>query len=176
VEYKLEIQDSALPAEVETGEDGTLEIRFGEEVCAVEYKTVSPHQIHLVLRDHRGERSLNAFVADGPEGKTIVIDGIPYRVRDAGAPKKKSGRRGGLGNAPREVTPPMPSVVTKVLVAEGDLVKKGQGVVVVSAMKMETTLTAPYDGVVTGIDVAVDDKVAPGQVLVRIDEKKEEPA
>jgi 3-methylcrotonyl-CoA carboxylase alpha subunit len=62
----------------------------------------------------------------------------------------------------------MPAVVTKLLVAEGDPVEKGQGVVVVSAMKMDTTLVAPFDGVVTRINVAEGDKVTPQQVLVDI--------
>ena len=62
----------------------------------------------------------------------------------------------------------MPAVVTKILIARGDSVEKGQGVVVVSAMKMDTTLTAPFDGVVTRINVAEGDKVTPKQVLVDI--------
>jgi biotin carboxyl carrier protein len=62
----------------------------------------------------------------------------------------------------------MPAVVTKILVAEGETVEKGQGVVVVSAMKMDTTLAAPIDGVVARINVAEGDKVTPKQVLVDI--------
>ncbi|HOS98411.1 MAG TPA: acetyl-CoA carboxylase biotin carboxyl carrier protein subunit [Deltaproteobacteria bacterium] len=39
----------------------------------------------------------------------------------------------------------------------------------VSAMKMETTLSAPFPGIVTRINCAEGDKVMPGQILVDIE-------
>jgi biotin carboxyl carrier protein len=68
----------------------------------------------------------------------------------------------------------MPAVVIAVCVNEGDRVEKGQKVVVVSAMKMETTLVAPYTGIITRINVQANDKVMPGDILVNIDEIKDE--
>jgi len=59
-------------------------------------------------------------------------------------------------------------VVISVPVEVGDRVKKGQGVVVLSAMKMETTLTAPFDGTVTQVNAAEGESVSPGQILVDI--------
>jgi len=69
------------------------------------------------------------------------------------------------------VTPLTPSVVVSVLVKEGDLVEMGQKVVVLSAMKMEVTLTVPFAGKVIGINAAEGDKVAPGQILVDIEKE-----
>jgi len=66
----------------------------------------------------------------------------------------------------------MPSVVVRIMVSPGDLVRKGDGVVVVMAMKMESTLTAPYDGRVRNINAAVGDKVMPGQILVDIEKEE----
>ena len=66
----------------------------------------------------------------------------------------------------------MPAVVTKILVSTGETVEQGQGLLVVSAMKMDTTLTAPFDGLVTRINCAEGDKVTPSQVLVDIDAAK----
>ncbi|MBI9087124.1 MAG: acetyl-CoA carboxylase biotin carboxyl carrier protein subunit [Desulfobacterales bacterium] len=98
-----------------------------------------------------------------------MINGRTWLVQDADAQPQQGRRRGGLKNGPTTVTPPMPAVVTRILVNEGDAVTKGQGVIVVSAMKMETTLNAPYDGRVTRINVAEGDKVAPKQILVDIE-------
>jgi biotin carboxyl carrier protein len=70
------------------------------------------------------------------------------------------------------VTPPIPSVVVRILVAEGDRVEKGKGVVVVSAMKMETTLQAPFAGTVLKVNVAEGDKVMPGEILVNIEKEE----
>jgi biotin carboxyl carrier protein len=51
------------------------------------------------------------------------------------------------------------------------LVKKGQGLIVVSAMKMETTLVAPTDGRVAKIRTSINAKVAPGDILADIDQQ-----
>jgi biotin carboxyl carrier protein len=60
-------------------------------------------------------------------------------------------------------------VVVKILVAAGDDVRQGDGLVVVSAMKMETTLSAPFDARVAGINAAEGDKVMPGDILVDLE-------
>ena len=59
------------------------------------------------------------------------------------------------------------------MVAEGDLVEKGQRIIVVSDMKMEETLQAPFKGKVLKINVAEGDKVMPGQILVDIEREEE---
>ncbi len=64
---------------------------------------------------------------------------------------------------------PMPGRVTRVTVAVGDAVKRGQELIVVEAMKMENALVAPTDGVVRRLAVKVGDMVAPGPALVVIE-------
>jgi biotin carboxyl carrier protein len=59
------------------------------------------------------------------------------------------------------------------MVAEGDSVQKGDNVIVLTAMKMETTLTAPFPGRVKGINVSVGEKVMPGKILVDIEKEPE---
>lgn len=67
---------------------------------------------------------------------------------------------------PRPVVAPMPGMVVRIEVAEGDRVRAGQGVVIVEAMKMENELTAQSDAVVRRILVAEGDAVEKDQVLV----------
>ena len=67
----------------------------------------------------------------------------------------------------------MPSVVISLLARTGDVVEKGQGLVVVSAMKMETTLYAPYGGKVVKINAGEGDKVMPNDILMDIEKTKE---
>lgn len=66
------------------------------------------------------------------------------------------------------LTAPMPGIVTEVLVAVGDRVVRGQEVVILESMKMETPVMSASDGVVTGIKVKVGDSVGVGAVLVEI--------
>jgi biotin carboxyl carrier protein len=101
----------------------------------------------------------------------ISIDGETYLVEEAGADRPR--RRGGPDDQTRHVTPPMPSVVIRIIVAEGDPVNRGQSLIVLSAMKMETTLTAPYRGVVKKINAAVGGQVMPGEILLEIEPVEE---
>jgi biotin carboxyl carrier protein len=59
--------------------------------------------------------------------------------------------------------------IVRLLVAVGDEVVAGQGIVVVEAMKMQNELKAPRDGRVTSIEVRENDSVNAGTVLATIE-------
>jgi biotin carboxyl carrier protein len=65
------------------------------------------------------------------------------------------------------VTTPVHGVVARVA-AVGDVVTSGEPVVVVEAMKTETSITSPVAGVVSDVRCAVGHVVAPGRPLVVI--------
>ena len=64
---------------------------------------------------------------------------------------------------------PMPGLLTKVLVAEGDAVAAGQDVAVIEAMKMENTLTAAKDGVVKRVAANAGESLAVDAVIVEFE-------
>jgi len=64
---------------------------------------------------------------------------------------------------------PMPGQVLRILVAEGQAVKPGDGLIVLEAMKMEQTIKATIQGVVRAVLVKPAEVVAPGQMLVEIE-------
>ena len=66
----------------------------------------------------------------------------------------------------RPVTAPMPGMVIRVEVSEGDSVSAGQGLVIVEAMKMENELCAEGPAVVRRVLVRDGDAVEKGQLLV----------
>jgi biotin carboxyl carrier protein len=115
---------------------------------------------------------MNLFAARAADGVWIWADGRARFVRDADEePRRKAS--GTLGR-PREVTPPTPAAVVKVLVSVDRHVSEGEALVVLSAMKMEITLTAPYSGTVRAVNAAVGDQVSPGHILVEIEPDAEE--
>ena len=63
---------------------------------------------------------------------------------------------------------PMPGVVLKILVREGQQVTAGDALVILEAMKMEQTIRAVADGVVESIKVQPGQVVSPGDVLVQV--------
>ena len=67
-----------------------------------------------------------------------------------------------------KVTAPMPGTILGVNVKEGEVVKAGQTVFVLEAMKMESDIVAPVAGTVSGIGVAKGASVSAGDLLCSI--------
>jgi propionyl-CoA carboxylase alpha chain len=67
--------------------------------------------------------------------------------------------------APGSLVAPMPGTVSRVAVAVGDQVRRGQPLLWLEAMKMEHTVVAPGDGVVAELPAAVGRQVEVGTVL-----------
>jgi acetyl-CoA/propionyl-CoA carboxylase biotin carboxyl carrier protein len=63
----------------------------------------------------------------------------------------------------------MQGTILKVLVAPGDEVAAGDPLIVLEAMKMETTISAPRNGTVTSIGVEAGATAGAGQVLVVVE-------
>jgi propionyl-CoA carboxylase alpha chain len=92
----------------------------------------------------------------GPEGQSSFV----RRAED------DADERGGVAG---ECRAPLPGAVTKVLVAEGDVVAEGDGLVVLEAMKMEHTLRANGAGTVAQISCAPGQQVDVHDLLVTVE-------
>ena len=112
---------------------------------------------HLVAR--RGPPGFWELHVRGRRFEVEVVDERAQAIREmTGVTAAASG--------PKPVIAPMPGLVVKVEVAEGDAVEPGQGVVIVEAMKMENELRAQGSGVVTKVHVREGQTVEKGQLLV----------
>jgi len=61
---------------------------------------------------------------------------------------------------------PMPGLVLKLFVTEGDTIQKGDNLFILEAMKMENIIKAPADVSIKTIKIKAGDKVEKGQVLM----------
>jgi glutaconyl-CoA/methylmalonyl-CoA decarboxylase subunit gamma len=64
---------------------------------------------------------------------------------------------------------PLPGLIMKIMVKEGDTVKVGDTVLIMEAMKMENNIQAEKDGIVKAIKVSEGQNVMQDDVLVEID-------
>lgn len=105
------------------------------------------------------------YVLKREDGKEVFWQGRIYYITQE---KRRRKKKGIMSQAPMDnlVTPPMPSIVRRVLVSEGDVVKKGQALIIVTSMKMETTLVSPRDGKIKSIKTREGEKVSPGDELI----------
>ncbi|HUN56931.1 MAG TPA: biotin/lipoyl-containing protein [Candidatus Binataceae bacterium] len=95
------------------------------------------------------------MVAMGPSSFTFV----EAEARTSGA------RR---GSATPEMAAPMPGKVLKILVSEGQAVAAGDPLIVLEAMKMETTLFAEGAAVIRKVRVEANQMVDHGAVLLEL--------
>lgn len=74
-----------------------------------------------------------------------------------------------LATKVNEIKAPMPGLVLNIIVNPGDVVKKGDVVIVLEAMKMENNLKSPADGVVKKIAVQKGNAVEKNQILIQFE-------
>ena len=101
----------------------------------------------------------------------VLVDGRNYHIDLV---DERRMRLGGLqlGIEPQgrqNVSVPMPGKVIAVLVSEGDKVERGQGLVIVEAMKMENEVRCPINGEVREVRVKTGDALEAGAVLVVVE-------
>ena len=61
---------------------------------------------------------------------------------------------------------PMPGIVQSLRVSPGQLVRKGEELCVIEAMKMQNVIRSSIDGVIDTISISAQDRVTSGQILM----------
>jgi biotin carboxyl carrier protein len=116
-------------------------------------------------------RSFEIEVDNAEDEYRVLVDGRNYHVNLVDERRVRvGGAQSDLQLLGRQrVSVPMPGKVIEVLVSEGDNVEKGQGLVIVEAMKMENEVRSPITGEVKEIKVKAGDAVEGGAVLIVIE-------
>ena len=116
-------------------------------------------------------RSFEIEVDNSEDQYRVLVDGRNYHVHLVDERRMRvGGAQSGLQLQGRQkVAVPMPGKVIAVLVSEGDTVEKGQGLVIVEAMKMENEVRSPVPGQVKEIRVKPGDAVGAGAVLAIVE-------
>ena len=116
-------------------------------------------------------RSFEIEVDNTDDEYRVLVDGRNYHINLVDERRVRvGGAQAGLELQGRQkVVVPMPGKILAVLVAEGDQVEKGQGLVIVEAMKMENEVHSPIAGEVKEIKVKPGDTVEGGAVLLIVE-------
>jgi biotin carboxyl carrier protein len=131
------------------GTSGSRRFRVDTQSEEAYCEEITPGVYSLLLNG----RSYEAFVsrqdgeAPGPAGSFVIIVGLRRFVVELHDPRRW--RRTGSAleaEGPQEIAAPMPGKIAKVLVIEGQEVSRGQGLMVIEAMKMQNELRAPRAG------------------------------
>ena len=166
-----------LKAEIGSGsQDVEIDVQDGRLAANVDGRTydleISEPEPNIYLFKKEG-RIYEAFVSPelGPTGEVKVsIRNAQFDIRLID-PKRLRGAASDAAGAdgPAEIRTAMPGKIVRVLVEVGEEVAKGQGIIVVEAMKMQNELKSPRQGIVNEILFGVEATVSSGDVLVTIE-------
>jgi len=115
----------------------------------------------------------------GEEVYTVEVEGKSYTVSVAnggdisaiaenGVPSTSSSDVPVVGASGEPINAPLAGTVVKVLVQSGQSVAEGETIIILEAMKMETSISAPHAGTVVAIKVQSGDSCAVGDALVTL--------
>lgn len=136
---------------------------IGEQTVDVEILRAEDGKLDLLIDGKR----VTACVSSENTKRWVTVNGQTFVLtKSSGA--RRSGHSG--QHAAGELTAAMPGQVRAVNVSEGEIVTKGQTLMVLEAMKMEIRIHAPQDGVVKKLFVKQGETVEREQVLIDIQE------
>ena len=136
---------------LKTGEEISVNIELG--------KTLFIKLINVGASDKDGRRTVT-FELNGMTREAAILDkSIQTTVR--------SRAKADLNDL-LQVGAPIPGIITALAVGVGAKVAKGDKLVTLEAMKMQTTIYAPGDGVVAELPAQVGDTVESKDLLVRL--------
>jgi len=104
------------------------------------------------------------------EQKETARSKTPKLVRSQVQTKRSESKiKKSVSSRATSVKAPLPGNIFKILVKEGDEVKKGDKLIIMEAMKMENNVLAEKDGKISSIKVKEGDSVLQNDVLAEIE-------
>jgi biotin carboxyl carrier protein len=117
----------------------------------------SSYNIELLAKDENAKNQI--ILVNGQKQNVEIKDKYDDLLKQLGMDKL-------MGNKANLLKAPMPGLVLKVLVTEGQSVKKGDGLLILEAMKMENIIKATSDGMVKKIHIEEKNIVDKNQKMI----------
>ncbi len=159
---RLRRGDGGGDAEVEivARQGSALRVRIDGRESAASFEPAADGGAVITL----GGRRDRVFAVKLKDRILVAVGPAAFEFREV--PEGRS--PGARGLAAPEVTAPMPGKVLRILVSEGQTAAAGDGLVVLEAMKMETTLSAETPARIKRVVVAEGQMVDHGAVLLEL--------
>ena len=144
----------------------TFKINGAEYKCAVEEIEAGKTNVTVNGKVYTVETEAAAAPAPKPAAKPAPAPAAPKPAAAPAAPKAEAPKPAAVPAAGVQVKSPLPGSVIKVLVSEGQAVKKGDTLLTLESMKMENAIMAENDGVVKQIAVSAGQNVMQDDLLI----------
>ncbi|MGH2581839.1 MAG: acetyl-CoA carboxylase biotin carboxyl carrier protein subunit [Anaerolineales bacterium] len=150
---------------------GTNEVTLNGKPLNVDFLSVSGQPVYSLLVNG-GSYQAHVFPGEDEGTLQVLLRGALYVATVEDEREKRLKAAGGTGATQTgefTLRAPMPGLVVKVPVNEGDDVKKGDVLVILESMKMQNELKSPRDGRVNRVLVKTGDSVEQRQSMVSVE-------
>jgi biotin carboxyl carrier protein len=154
--------------EIDTSDD---QIKVDQQLVDIDYKMISRNKYH-VLYNHSSYTVELVLDNNGEKRSVIKVNGTEYEIEVENEYDQmliNLGLKGLVQSKLLEVKAPMPGLVLNVLVEHGQVINKGDNLLVLEAMKMENMIKSITSGKIKEIKCGIGDKVEKNQVLILFD-------
>ncbi len=165
MKYYAEVGGQSFELEVEERAED-LEVKVATRTMVANLQRVSAPSLYSLILDNE---SHEVFVDERDGHYVVLIAGEQYtvKIQDERARRLAAVSTKGLAQEDEIVIKaPMPGLVVSLGVSVGDIVEKGQGLVVLEAMKMQNELRAPRQATVKLVNVQQGARVEHGRILL----------
>ena len=161
--FDFEYQGESLLAHLSYLNDGALQLVVGAVSGLLTFDALPTETgTRMDLRFNGQRQTVQTWQVDENVHVFCALGATQIVEIDALAHAGEAAAEGG------RLTAPMPGKVVSFSVKAGDVVKKGQALAVMEAMKMEHTIAAPVDGTVAELLYAPGDQVNEGAELLKL--------
>lgn len=161
--YIIKIEDKEFKGDIKKGGNKFYIMLDGREIEA-EVANLDRENLTIII-----ENKPYQIFLDGENQLTINNESYSFEIIDEQVAKILKAGPETVHKKEVTVTAPMPGLVIEVEVNEGASVKKGQGLLIIEAMKMQNEFKAPRDGIVKKIMVQKGQTVNSKDTLVVIE-------
>jgi biotin carboxyl carrier protein len=143
-------------------------ISVNGKVYEVDFESVVGQPVYSLIVDGR---SHEGYVRPGDDAWQVLLRGrlFPVSVVDEREKRLRTAAGGGVAETGEfHLKAPMPGLVVAIPVEEGQVIEKGQVLLVLESMKMQNELKAPRDGVIHRIKVKAGESVEQKQSLLSV--------
>lgn len=164
--YKVSVNDNA-PVNIHFNDGAAF---LDNQNASADIQVIGNNKFSIL----QNNKSFNAeIVSINAEEKTLMIrvnnNIYSVNVKDRfDILLQQMGMSDAASKKANDLKAPMPGLVLKINVTEGQAIKKGDSLLILEAMKMENVLKAVGDGIVKSIKVNIKDAVEKGQLLIQI--------
>ncbi|MDH4223133.1 MAG: hypothetical protein OEV55_06280 [candidate division Zixibacteria bacterium] len=170
MEFELNLENKTYKISIQERK-GKYLIELNNKRKEVNCEFISPNCLSLDIDG----KIIKVYLALDENKSFVFIQGNQFVLQEkdiSSSRTRKKEEELGLSEGKQIIFPPMPGKILKILVSEGEKVKKKQSLVIVEAMKMEHEIKSALDGVIKKINYTEDQMVDTESPIMEVESEK----